>query len=101
MSNWHAKYPNAYGEYEITFASRDRAKTKAVEKLCQVITDKGLAGCYNFEVVIRCRDCKHFNRGMAVGICYRDPERPIIPVPYNHFCSFGERETDGKQKNAD
>ena len=41
--------------------------------------------------VVRCRDCKHFTEGMAVGMCKRNPDKPIIPVPYNHFCSYGER----------
>ena len=40
--------------------------------------------------VVRCKDCKHFPRGMAIGRCKRDPER-FVPVPYNHFCSYGER----------
>ena len=41
--------------------------------------------------VVRCKDCKHFTEGMAVGMCKRIPEKPILPVVYNHFCSFGER----------
>lgn len=41
--------------------------------------------------VVRCRDCKHFSDGMAVGICKRIAAKPIIPIPYNHFCSYGER----------
>ena len=40
MSYWNAKYKNDYGEYEITFASKQKEKTKAVEKLCQAIIDK-------------------------------------------------------------
>jgi hypothetical protein len=41
--------------------------------------------------VVRCRDCRHFTKGMAVGICYRAQDKPLIPVTYNHFCSYGER----------
>jgi len=39
MSEWRAAYTNDYGEYEITFESKDRAKTKAVEKVCCAIID--------------------------------------------------------------
>ena len=41
--------------------------------------------------VIRCKYCKHFPEGMAIGMCKRIPDKPILPVPYNHFCSYGER----------
>lgn len=39
MSGWRAAYTNDYGEYEITFESKDKAKTKAVEKVCCAIMD--------------------------------------------------------------
>lgn len=45
--------------------------------------------------VVRCKCCRHFTEGMAVGMCKRNPEKPIIPIPYNHFCSFGERRKGG------
>jgi hypothetical protein len=48
--------------------------------------------------VVRCKDCKHFTTGMAVGMCKRNPEKPTIPIPYNHFCSFGERKDNGQGK---
>ncbi|WP_406044091.1 hypothetical protein [Succinimonas sp.] len=41
--------------------------------------------------VVLCRDCRYFTEGMAVGMCKRIPDKPIIPVVYNHFCSYGER----------
>lgn len=41
--------------------------------------------------VVRCRDCRYFTEGMAVGMCKRVEDKPIIPVVYNHFCSYGER----------
>ena len=41
--------------------------------------------------VVRCKDCKQFTEGMAVGMCKRIPDKPIIPMPYNAFCAFGER----------
>lgn len=41
--------------------------------------------------VVRCRYCKHFIGGKAIGKCYLNPDKPIIPVFYNHFCSYGER----------
>lgn len=46
--------------------------------------------------VVRCKDCKHFTEGMAVGMCKRIPDRPIIPMMYDDFCSRGERrDSDG------
>lgn len=44
--------------------------------------------------VVRCKDCKHFSQGMAVGICYRVKDKPFIPCCYDHFCSYGERRTE-------
>ena len=44
--------------------------------------------------VVRCRDCKHFTEGMAIGMCKRNPDKPIIPIPYNHFCSYGVRRSE-------
>ena len=41
--------------------------------------------------VVRCKDCKHFTEGMAIGMCKRIEDKPIIPVPFNYFCSYGER----------
>ena len=46
--------------------------------------------------VVRCRDCKHFTKGMAIGMCKRIEEKPIIPCPFipchcEHYCSYGER----------
>jgi len=45
--------------------------------------------------VVRCRNCKHFTDGMAIGMCKRIADKPIFPVPYNHYCSFGDRK-DGE-----
>jgi len=40
MSWWNAKYKNNHDEYEITFGSKYREKTKIVEKVCKAIIDK-------------------------------------------------------------
>lgn len=40
MSWWNAKYKNAHDEYEITFGSKYKEKTKIVEKVCKWIIDK-------------------------------------------------------------
>lgn len=46
--------------------------------------------------IVRCKDCKHFTEGMAVGMCKRIQDRPIIPMMYDDFCSRGERrDSDG------
>ena len=41
----------------------------------------------DFVEVVRCKDCKHFTDGMAIGMC----ERVHNPFPFNHFCRYGER----------
>ena len=41
-------------------------------------------------IPVRCMDCKHYTTGMAIGMCKRIPDKPIIPVPFNSFCLFGE-----------
>ena len=46
--------------------------------------------------VVRCKDCKHFTKGMAIGMCKRIEENPIIPYHFipchcEHYCSYGER----------
>ena len=41
--------------------------------------------------VVRCKDCVHFTKGMAIGMCKRVEERPIIPVTYDHYCSYGKK----------
>lgn len=40
MSWWNAKYKNDHDEYEITFGSKYKEKTKIVEKVCKWIIDK-------------------------------------------------------------
>lgn len=42
------------------------------------------------EELVRCKECKHFTEGMAIGMCKRIPNKPM-PMPYDAFCSFGER----------
>ncbi len=51
MSYWNAKYKNDYGEYEITFASKQKEETKAVEKLCQAIIDKRVKSADDVAIV--------------------------------------------------
>ena len=41
--------------------------------------------------VIKCKYCKHFTEGMAIGMCKRDPEKPIFPMEWDNFCKYGER----------
>lgn len=43
--------------------------------------------------VVRCRDCKHFTKGMAIGMCKRISDKPIN-MPYNNYCGFGKRRCD-------
>lgn len=46
---------------------------------------------YEGRELVLCRDCEHFTEGMAIGMCKRNPDKPIVPMPYNAFCSFGKR----------
>ena len=48
----------------------------------------------DFVEVIRCKDCKHFTEGMAIGMCKRIEDKPIIPIPFNHFCRYGDRKCE-------
>ena len=89
MSWWNAKYPNNHGEYEITFASKDYEKAKAVEKVCCAVIDKDVKSPLDVEVVVRCRECKY---------CDGTPGQPNIQCGQMHeddFCSYGERKKEG------
>lgn len=48
--------------------------------------------------VVRCGDCEYFTEGMAVGMCKRVEDKPIIPIPFDHFCSFGRRREESKDQ---
>ena len=48
--------------------------------------------------VVRCRDCVHFTEGMAIGMCKRIEDKPILPIPANHFCSFGKRRSEDEKR---
>ena len=93
MSWWNAKYTNNDGEYEITFASKDYEKAKAVEKVCCAVMDKAVKSPLDVEVVVRCRECKHYEMGACLKIYddgaasrYAWQERK-----HDDFCSYGER----------
>ena len=45
----------------------------------------------NVVEVVRCKDCIYFTKDMAVGMCYRVPDKPLIPCVYDNFCKFGSR----------
>ena len=65
--------------------------------ICRIVgnTQAVAIGHYLFAhgvtIPVRCKDCTHFTEGMAIGMCKRDPESYVLPVPYNHFCSYGKR----------
>lgn len=46
--------------------------------------------------VVRCRDCVHFSKRLAIGTCKRIPDKPIIPMRWDNYCMFGER----REENA-
>ena len=75
-------------------------------KGCNVCKYNGNVDCsYNVQadyliangvvIPVRCMDCKHYTTGMAIGMCKRIPDKPIIPMPFNSFCLFGERKNNG------
>ena len=93
MSWWNAKYTNNDGEYEITFASKEYEKAKAVEKVCCAVMDKAVKSPLDVEVVVRCKDCKH---GYPCGdeiVCYH-PEYELAEGKWSYkkdfFCAFGD-----------
>ena len=93
MSWWNAKYTNNGGEYEITFASEDYEKAKAVEKVCCAVMDKAVKSPFDVEVVVRCRECNHYEMGVCLkiyddGLSSRYAWQERKP---DDFCSYGER----------
>ena len=93
MSWWNAKYKNNDGEYEITFASKHCEKAKAVEKVCCAVMDKDVNSPLDVEVVVRCRECKHYEMGVCLkiyddGAASRYAWQARKP---DDFCSYGER----------
>lgn len=66
-----------------------------IENGCPFLDEKYPADKFCFEFkkteVVRCKDCVHFTKGMAIGMCKRVEERPIIPVTYDHYCSYGKK----------
>ena len=98
MSWWNAKYKNNDGEYEITFASKDYEKAKAVEKVCCAVMDNVVKSPLDVEVVVRCRECVHWKpTGSKAGNSFSDMEY-IGGCEFtkycrreSDFCSYGER----------
>ena len=97
MSWWNAKYKNNHGEYEITFASKSYDKAKAVEKICQAVIDKRVKSKEDVEAVVRCENCKHWERNATTcgisnkGYCSCNE---IDDMETDDFCSYGERKTE-------
>lgn len=46
--------------------------------------------------VVKCKYCKHFTEGMAIGICRRDPQNPILPMEWDNFCKHSERREENE-----
>ena len=93
MSWWNAKYTNNDGEYEIAFASKEYEKAKAVEKVCCAVMDRAVKSPMDVEVVVRCRECNHYEMGVCLkiyddGLASRYAWQERKP---DDFCSYGER----------
>ena len=105
MSWWNAKYTNNNGEYEITFASKNYAKAKAVEKVCCAVIDNVVKSPFDVESVVRCRECKYWGDedgksqredGVLFARCnvhnyLIDGRHTGLCPTENDFCSYGER----------
>ena len=91
MSWWNAKYPNNHGEYEITFASKNYEKAKAVEKVCCAVIDKDVKSPLDIEAVVRCENCKHRKYDDIFGMLWCNLDSCTKRVKPDDFCSYGER----------
>ena len=89
MSYWNAKYTNNNGEYEITFASKDYEKAKAVEKVCCAVIDKSVKSPLDVEAVVRCRECKHMIPQSHTRYC--TVWNAVNGMGDEGFCNYGER----------
>lgn len=91
MSGWRAAYTNNYGEYEITFESKDRAKTKAVEKVCCAIMD-GLVKTPDDVVVGARPKGKWISLEPEIGLfCCSECEHRILRAKCDYCPSCGAR----------
>lgn len=61
MSEWYSKYPNDDDEYEITFKSKNKDLTKAVEKVCCAIMDGVVKSRDDVDFLVRGRWIYHTN----------------------------------------
>ena len=85
MSYWNAKYKNDYGEYEITFASKQKEETKAVEKLCQAIIDKMVKSADDVAIVRHGRWERTSDGAARCTAC----KRKMNPSQYGYaFCGL-------------
>lgn len=97
MSWWNAKYTNGNGDNEITFGSKYYERAKAVEKVCQAVIDKKVKTPDDVAVVVRCKDCKHYDMGVCLKI-YSDGNVHSAAWQKRKpedFCSYGERKDCG------
>lgn len=113
MSWWNAKYKNDHDEYEITFGSKYKEKTKIVEKVCKWIIDKLVQseddiaivrhgrwifkdddGAYPWTTKAICSECKEviaWNSSLALE------DRQIEFAEENHYCPNCGAKMDGNE----
>ena len=90
MSWWNAKYTNNDGEYEITFASKNYEKAKAVEKVCCAVMDRAVKSPLDVEVVVRCRECKYSHEDEIFGNRWCDSHLGCRKVKDDGYCYLEE-----------
>ena len=91
MSWWNSKCTNNNGEYEITFASKEYEKAKAVEKVCCAVMDKAVKSPLDVEVVVRCRECIYFEDSQINEKGFLICPASGMEITDMDFCSYGER----------
>ena len=110
MSSWHAHYRNEFGEYEITFTSKEKEKTFAVEKVCKAIMDGLVQSPDDTAIVVRCKDCKNWQSDIGwcdehssfideKGIkCHAWESDNWRMFNEDDYCSYGERKERDKNE---
>lgn len=89
MSEWYSKYPNDDGEYEITFKSKNKDLTKAVEKVCCAIMDGVVKSRDDVDFLVRGRWIYHINDKapeLSTQECSRCHEHVSIGIKNEEKC---------------
>ena len=109
MSWWNAKYKNDHDEYEITFGSKYKEKTKIVEKVCKWIIDNLVQSEDDMAIVRhgRWKECdwveydghsecvRYPKKGRVCTNCRNAFNKEFIDDPRVHYCPHCGVKMDG------